>query len=237
MGASDFSNLPHIGEAVKRKEDYRFLTGNGQYTDDITLANQSYAVFVRSPHAHAAIKSVDIGEAREDARRDRHLQRQGHRRQDGRAALRLAHQQPRRHADEGAAASDPGHRQGALRGRPCRHGGGRKRGAGQERGRSGGGRLRRAAAGGRPARCRQEGRPGDPRRRARQPVLQVDAGRQGQGRRRLCPGGPCHQARPGQQPADPQRHRAARGHRQLQPRAPRSTRSTSPTRTRTSSAC
>jgi carbon-monoxide dehydrogenase large subunit len=36
MGASDFSKLPHIGESLKRKEDYRFLTGAGQYTDDIT---------------------------------------------------------------------------------------------------------------------------------------------------------------------------------------------------------
>ena len=63
MGASDFSNLPHIGEALRRKEDYRFLTGAGNYTDDITLANQSHAVFVRSPHAHAVIKSVDTAEA------------------------------------------------------------------------------------------------------------------------------------------------------------------------------
>ena len=63
MGASDFSSLPHIGEALRRKEDYRFLTGAGNYTDDITLANQSHAVFVRSPHAHAAIKSIDIAEA------------------------------------------------------------------------------------------------------------------------------------------------------------------------------
>ena len=54
MGASDaFAKLPHIGEAVRRKEDYRFLTGSGQYTDDINLPNQRYAVFVRSPHAHA----------------------------------------------------------------------------------------------------------------------------------------------------------------------------------------
>ena len=60
MGASDFASLPHIGEAVKRKEDYRFLTGAGNYTDDIVLANQSYAVFVRSPHAHATIDAVDI---------------------------------------------------------------------------------------------------------------------------------------------------------------------------------
>ena len=63
MGASDFSNLPHIGESVRRKEDYRFLTGAGQYTDDITMQAQSYAVFVRSPHAHAVIKSIDISAA------------------------------------------------------------------------------------------------------------------------------------------------------------------------------
>jgi len=63
MGASDFAGLPHIGEAVRRKEDYRFLTGAGQYTDDINLAHQRHAVFVRSPHAHAAIKSIDTSRA------------------------------------------------------------------------------------------------------------------------------------------------------------------------------
>ncbi len=63
MGASDFSGLPHIGEALRRKEDYRFLTGSGQYTDDIHLPNMRYAVFVRSPHAHATIKSIDVSRA------------------------------------------------------------------------------------------------------------------------------------------------------------------------------
>lgn len=63
MGASDFAKLPHIGESVRRKEDLRFLTGAGQYTDDINLPNQRYAVFVRSPHAHAAIKSIDVSRA------------------------------------------------------------------------------------------------------------------------------------------------------------------------------
>lgn len=63
MGASDFSNLPHIGESVRRKEDLRFLTGVGNYTDDINIANQTYAVFVRSPHAHANVKSVSIDAA------------------------------------------------------------------------------------------------------------------------------------------------------------------------------
>ena len=64
MGANEFAKLPHIGESVLRKEDYRFLTGAGQYTDDITLARMAHAVFVRSPHAHANIKSVDTKAAK-----------------------------------------------------------------------------------------------------------------------------------------------------------------------------
>ena len=59
MGSSDFASLPHIGESVLRKEDVRFLTGAGQYTDDVQLANMTYTVFVRSPHAHAKIKSIN----------------------------------------------------------------------------------------------------------------------------------------------------------------------------------
>jgi carbon-monoxide dehydrogenase large subunit len=52
-----------IGQSVVRREDHRFLTGNGQYTDDITLAGQTYGVFLRSPHAHAAIKSISTAAA------------------------------------------------------------------------------------------------------------------------------------------------------------------------------
>jgi carbon-monoxide dehydrogenase large subunit len=63
MGASDFSKLPHIGESLRRKEDYRFLTGAGNYTDDIRLDNMTHAVFVRSPHAHANIKSINKAKA------------------------------------------------------------------------------------------------------------------------------------------------------------------------------
>jgi aerobic carbon-monoxide dehydrogenase large subunit len=47
-----------IGAAVKRKEDQRFITGKGRYVDDINLPGQVYAYFVRSPHAHATIKSI-----------------------------------------------------------------------------------------------------------------------------------------------------------------------------------
>jgi aerobic carbon-monoxide dehydrogenase large subunit len=52
-----------IGASVRRKEDHRFITGKGQYVDDINRERQAYAVFVRSPHAHANIKKIDISAA------------------------------------------------------------------------------------------------------------------------------------------------------------------------------
>ena len=55
--------MSYIGKSVKRVEDKRFVTGKGRYTDDIKLFNMAHAVFVRSPHAHAKIKSVDISAA------------------------------------------------------------------------------------------------------------------------------------------------------------------------------
>jgi len=54
-----------IGARVQRKEDYRFLTGAGQYTDDVELPHQSHAAFVRSPHAHAVLKKVNIEKAKQ----------------------------------------------------------------------------------------------------------------------------------------------------------------------------
>ena len=52
-----------IGQSVRRVEDFRFLTGSGQYVADINRAAQCHAVFVRSPHAHAAIKKIDTDKA------------------------------------------------------------------------------------------------------------------------------------------------------------------------------
>jgi carbon-monoxide dehydrogenase large subunit len=52
-----------IGASVKRTEDFRFLTGQGRYTDDINRPGQVHAYFVRSPHAHARIKKVDTAAA------------------------------------------------------------------------------------------------------------------------------------------------------------------------------
>ena len=48
-----------IGARVRRKEDYRFITGQGNYTDDISRANQTYAFIVRSYVAHANIKTIN----------------------------------------------------------------------------------------------------------------------------------------------------------------------------------
>src|ERR1044071_5742998 len=52
-----------IGASVRRKEDFRFITGKGHYTDDINRPGQAYAYFVRSPHAHAKINKIDASGA------------------------------------------------------------------------------------------------------------------------------------------------------------------------------
>jgi carbon-monoxide dehydrogenase large subunit len=52
-----------IGESIKRKEDGRFLRGKGNYIDDLTLPGMLHMAILRSPHAHARIKSVDTGAA------------------------------------------------------------------------------------------------------------------------------------------------------------------------------
>jgi carbon-monoxide dehydrogenase large subunit len=53
-----------IGQSVPRREDARFLTGKGQYTDDITLPLQTHGYFLRSPYAHAKITRIDTAAAK-----------------------------------------------------------------------------------------------------------------------------------------------------------------------------
>ncbi len=53
-----------LGQAAPRVEDRRFLGGGGRYTDDINLANQAWSHILRSPHAHARIRSIDVEAAR-----------------------------------------------------------------------------------------------------------------------------------------------------------------------------
>ncbi len=54
-----------IGKALLRREDYRFVTGQGRYLDDVVVPGALHAHFVRSPHAHARIRSIDIEAARQ----------------------------------------------------------------------------------------------------------------------------------------------------------------------------
>jgi carbon-monoxide dehydrogenase large subunit len=56
-----------IGASVKRSEDMRFLTGRGNYTDDIVRPHQAYAYILRSPHASAKIRGIDTVAAKSAA--------------------------------------------------------------------------------------------------------------------------------------------------------------------------
>ena len=196
----------------------------------------SHAYFLRSPHAHAKIRSIDTAKAKAAP---------------GVVAIFTG-------ADlegvnglpcgwlitgtDGKPMNEPPHpvlAQGKVRyvgdhGR-ARH----RRDAepGEGRGRADRRRLR-GAAGGRQLRRRAEaGRAADPRRRAGQQVLHVGARRQGGGRRGVRQGGARDEARHRQQPADPERDRAARRRRVVQPRRRQLHALRRRARTRTSSAC
>ena len=58
------SDTHTIGTALPRREDYRFLTGQGRYLDDIVVPGALHAHFVRSPHAHARLVTIDVTAAR-----------------------------------------------------------------------------------------------------------------------------------------------------------------------------
>ena len=53
-----------LGKPVKRVEDPRFITGKGRYLDDINLQGMTHMAILRSPYAHANIRSVDVSAAR-----------------------------------------------------------------------------------------------------------------------------------------------------------------------------
>ncbi len=55
---------PYIGRPLPRFEDLRLVRGAGRYTDDISVPGQAYAAFVRSPHAHANLRAIDVTRAR-----------------------------------------------------------------------------------------------------------------------------------------------------------------------------
>jgi aerobic carbon-monoxide dehydrogenase large subunit len=64
VGKNTKSMHAGIGDAVRRKEDLRLLTGRGCYSDDFNFPGQAYGAALRSPHAHALIRSIDVSAAR-----------------------------------------------------------------------------------------------------------------------------------------------------------------------------
>ncbi|MGH9146917.1 MAG: xanthine dehydrogenase family protein molybdopterin-binding subunit, partial [Vicinamibacterales bacterium] len=53
-----------FGSGIRRREDPRLITGSATYTDDLTLPGMLHAAMLRSPHAHARIRKIDVGRAR-----------------------------------------------------------------------------------------------------------------------------------------------------------------------------
>ena len=102
-----------IGAAVRRTGEFRFLTGQGTYTDDINRPGQLHAFLLRSPHAHAELGAIDTAAAKTapgvccGLHRRRCASRQ--------PTLRLARHLEGRQADGRAAASTARPGQGA----PC----------------------------------------------------------------------------------------------------------------------
>ncbi|HEX9596279.1 MAG TPA: xanthine dehydrogenase family protein molybdopterin-binding subunit, partial [Anaerolineales bacterium] len=54
----------YFGERIKRNEDPRLLTGRALFVDDVSLPGMAHIAFVRSPYAHARIRSIDMSAAR-----------------------------------------------------------------------------------------------------------------------------------------------------------------------------
>ena len=81
-----------VGKRIRRREDPRLITGTATYVDDIKMPGMHYAAIVRSPHAAAKIRSIDISKAAAHHGRRRGLHRQGHR--ERRARCRAAHRCP-----------------------------------------------------------------------------------------------------------------------------------------------
>jgi carbon-monoxide dehydrogenase large subunit len=57
------AGISYIGKPLRRREDIRFVQGRGRYVDDVSLPRMAWCVFLRSPHAHARIRSISVTEA------------------------------------------------------------------------------------------------------------------------------------------------------------------------------
>ena len=61
---NDTTAIRLIGQPLRRREDFKFLAGKGRYVDDVRLPGMLHMAVLRSPHAHAKIRSVDLSAAK-----------------------------------------------------------------------------------------------------------------------------------------------------------------------------
>ena len=201
----------YIGRSVPRPNLQRLTQGRGQYVSDVTLPRMAHVAFVRSPHAHARIKSINSRRREKIARRDR----RGHRRRTRQGDDALGR---RAHASEGPeirAAIPDRSRARLLAGRGrVRRGRAHARASGGCL-RAGRGELRAAARRHRSGNRARRQDAGDPARARRQSLLRAQArSRHGrQGLRRIRRGGRDHVP---VRPPHRRHHRAARRGRRLE---------------------
>jgi aerobic carbon-monoxide dehydrogenase large subunit len=62
---SEAKAIKYVGQPLRRREDFKFVTGKGRYTDDLKAPGMLHMAVLRSPHAHANIKQVDLSAAKE----------------------------------------------------------------------------------------------------------------------------------------------------------------------------
>ena len=206
-----------IGQSVPRFEDLRLVRGGGRYVDDIVLPGMAFGHVLRSPHAHARIRSIDTAKAKAAPGVLAVLTGADW------AGLRLRrpagagrHEAARRLADVPAALSGAGQGPGALGRRLCGLRGGGDPPPGGGRGRADRGRLRAAAGGGLDRRRGRARRAARVRRLQGQHLLRARRRRQGGDRRGLRARRPRGQAALRDQPRDRRHHGAARRDRRLQ---------------------
>ena len=208
-----------IGAAVRRKEDFRFITGKGQYTDDVKRPGQTHIHFIRSPHAHAKIKKIDTSAATGMPGVVAVLT--GKELADDKIgdlicgwAITSKDGTPMKMAAHPAIAADKANHVGDAVAVVIAE----TLDAGQGRGRKSQGRLRGAAGCCRSRQGAGEGRAADPRGRAEQHDLQLAPRRRRRDGGRVQGRQARHQARHHQQPAGAERDGAARGDRRLRSR-------------------
>ena len=239
MEATD-DHVARSARASQRKEDYRFLTGAGQYTDDVDAAAPDLrrlpALAARARDDQAASTSTRRKAAPGVSRVYHRRRPRG--REGRRPALRLADHRRQRPADEGAAASRRSRRA------RCATSATASRWSSPRRSTQAKDAAELIEVDYEVLPAVVDARQGAQAARRRCTTIAPDntcyvwaLGDKARGRRGVRQGRARHQARVRQQPPDPQRDRAARGERALHRAPTTATRSTSRTRTRTSSGC